>query len=50
MVLNAAFLVDRDVHADFHTLASELAAQRSPDSVVVTGPWPPYSFTSLEDE
>jgi hypothetical protein len=50
MVLNAAFLVDRSAHADFHALASELAAQRPPDALVITGPWPPYSFTSLEDE
>jgi hypothetical protein len=50
MVLNAAFLVDRDAQAGFHAVASELAAQRPPDAFVITGPWPPYSFTALEDE
>lgn len=50
MVLNAAFLVDRDKSAEFHSVTSELAARRGPDALVVTGPWPPYSFASLEEE
>lgn len=49
MVLNAAFLVDRDGSAEFHAAIAELATQRSSESVVVTGPWPPYSFAALED-
>lgn len=50
MVLNAAFLVDQKARAEFQAVTSELAAQRAPDALVVTGPWPPYSFASLEDE
>ncbi|HET6877500.1 MAG TPA: GvpL/GvpF family gas vesicle protein [Jatrophihabitans sp.] len=44
MLLNAAFLVRRtDAHA-FRAAAAELAAQRRDDSIVLTGPWAPYSF------
>jgi hypothetical protein len=50
MVLNAAFLVDRDKIAEFQSVASEIAAERGPEALVVTGPWPPYSFASLEEE
>lgn len=49
MVLNAAFLVDRDRVAAFRAAADSLAADRPPDALVVTGPWPPYSFVELED-
>jgi hypothetical protein len=49
MVLNAAFLVDRDRFDDFRSAVAELAAARPPDSVVLTGPWPPYSFAALEE-
>jgi Gas vesicle synthesis protein GvpL/GvpF. len=49
MVLNAAFLVDRERVAAFRAEAEELASQRPPDTLVVTGPWPAYSFVELED-
>lgn len=44
MLLNAAFLVRRvDTHA-FRAAAAELAGRRREGSVVLTGPWAPYSF------
>ncbi len=48
MLLNAAYLVDRDWAQEFRRAVDELAAERPPDSVVVTGPWPPYSFAAVE--
>jgi hypothetical protein len=48
MVLNAAFLVDRDRGSDFRAAVAALASERLPDSVVLTGPWPAYSFASLD--
>jgi hypothetical protein len=48
MLLNAAYLVDRDCAQEFRRAVDELAAERPPDSVVVTGPWPPYSFAAVE--
>jgi hypothetical protein len=49
MVLNAAFLVDRDRVDDFRAAVAEFAAARPPDSIALTGPWPPYSFAALEE-
>jgi hypothetical protein len=48
MVLNAAFLVDRDRGSDFRAAVAAMASERLPDSVVLTGPWPAYSFASLD--
>jgi hypothetical protein len=50
MVLNAAFLVERAQRDAFRTVVDELADGREPDTFVLTGPWPPYSFASLEEE
>jgi hypothetical protein len=50
MVLNAAFLVDRDRASEFQHAVTKLAADRPPESLVLTGPWPPYSFASGADE
>jgi hypothetical protein len=49
MVLNAAFLVDRSRVEDFRGMVADLAGQRVPESIVLTGPWPPYSFASLDE-
>lgn len=49
MVLNAAFLLDRDRVPSFRAAVADIAARRPPDSVIVTGPWPPYSFTALDE-
>jgi gas vesicle protein GvpL/GvpF len=48
MLLNAAFLVDRQRADEFRRAVDELAAVRPPDAIVLTGPWPPYSFASVE--
>jgi hypothetical protein len=50
MVLNAAFLVERRDVNTFRAEVAELAAQRPAGAVALTGPWPPYSFVSLDDE
>ena len=42
--LTASYLVDRVEATSFRARAEELAAARDELSVVVTGPWPPYSF------
>ncbi len=49
MVLNAAFLVARSEGPRFADLADDLA-RRHDDAVAVEveGPWPPYSFATLE--
>jgi hypothetical protein len=48
MVLNAAFLVDRDAGPPFRREVESLAAARPEGAVVLTGPWPPYSFATLD--
>ena len=49
MVLNAAFLVDEDRVPDFCEEVRALADDRPDGAVVLTGPWPPYSFATLDD-
>jgi Gas vesicle synthesis protein GvpL/GvpF len=46
LVLNGAYLVDRDRAAEFRALASELGERQRERGLrlEVTGPWPPYSF------
>jgi hypothetical protein len=46
-VLNAAYLVDRERIEDFMACVEELDA-RGEAMIVCTGPWPPYSFSSVE--
>jgi hypothetical protein len=49
MVLNAAFLVSRR-HVDaFRAAVADVAEQSPPGGVVLTGPWPPYSFVPGDD-
>jgi hypothetical protein len=48
MLLNAAYLVDRDRVPQFRAAVESLAADRPDGAVVLTGPWPGYSFASLE--
>ena len=45
-VLVAAYLVDKDRVVEFRSRADELAARHEQLQVVVTGPWPPYSFST----
>jgi hypothetical protein len=49
MLLNAAYLVDRERVDEFRRAVDDLAGERPPDSIVVTGPWPPYSFATVEE-
>jgi hypothetical protein len=48
MLLNASFLVDQRETDDFRTAVAAVAARCSPGEVVLTGPWPPYSFGTLD--
>lgn len=48
MILNAAFLVDNERAAEFGAAADSLAGQHSAVRLVLTGPWPPYSFAAAD--
>lgn len=48
MALNAAYLVDEDRSEDFAAAAGSLAQQHPAVSIELTGPWPPYSFVTVE--
>jgi Gas vesicle synthesis protein GvpL/GvpF len=50
MVLNAAYLVDRHRADEFRLSVDELAGERAPNSLVLTGPWPPYSFATVDQQ
>jgi hypothetical protein len=47
---NAAYLVDRDRVEEFRSRVEALADEIEGAAIVCTGPWPPYSFTSDEEE
>jgi hypothetical protein len=49
MVLNGAYLVDGEGVDAFTSLVDELGGRHEHVRVEVGGPWPPYSFASLED-
>jgi hypothetical protein len=44
-IMAAAYLVDAARVPDFRARAREVAARHATVEAVVTGPWPPYSFT-----
>jgi hypothetical protein len=48
MTLNAAFLVDDNDAPSFRSAVDEITARGPEGSVLVAGPWPPYSFATLE--
>ncbi|GAA1566599.1 GvpL/GvpF family gas vesicle protein [Kribbella hippodromi] len=48
MILNGAYLVDDRSAGRFRAAVAELAARRPAVRLTLDGPWPPYSFTSLE--
>jgi len=49
LVLTAAYLVRHESAADFCRNAEAVGAAHAPACAVeVTGPWPPYSFTSID--
>lgn len=48
MILNAAFLVERDKAAEFDQTVQELAHQYDGKlRFLYTGPWPPYNFVNI---
>jgi Gas vesicle synthesis protein GvpL/GvpF len=47
-ILVAAYLIDARAEDDLRRRADELAAQHEDLHVVVTGPWPPYNFSTEE--
>lgn len=51
MMLNAAYLVDRDGGEPFLDLADELQDRLSPEGMTleISGPWPPYNFAHLPE-
>ncbi len=49
MVLNAAYLLPAAGAHDFARLVADAALEHPQLAVAVTGPWPPYSFTVLQD-
>jgi hypothetical protein len=48
MVLNAAFLVERERVDEFRDAVDEVGRERGEGAVVLTGPWPPYSFAAVD--
>jgi hypothetical protein len=48
MILNAAYLVDEERSEHFAAAADRLAGQHPAIRVELTGPWPPYSFATME--
>lgn len=48
MLLNAAFLVERNRAEEFTTALDRLAESRPSIRLELSGPWPPYSFAVLE--
>jgi hypothetical protein len=49
MLLNAAFLVDTARVAEFRTAVEQVGATADALEIVLTGPWPPYSFAVLDE-
>jgi hypothetical protein len=48
MVLNGTYLVDQSQTAEFKEAVDRLAARHAHVRLEVGGPWPPYSFASLD--
>jgi hypothetical protein len=50
MVLNGAYLLDEDRTEEFVAVATALDDRHPVLRLELTGPWPPYSFATVEDE
>lgn len=48
MILNGAYLLDEAAARRFGEMVERLAAQHPALQLQLTGPWPPYSFASLD--
>jgi hypothetical protein len=49
MTLNGAYLVDAARSDSFHALVRDLAKRHPEIRLQLDGPWPPYSFATLDD-
>jgi hypothetical protein len=49
MILNGAYLVDTVQSESFHALVRDLAERHPEIRLQIDGPWPPYSFATLDD-
>ncbi len=47
MILNAAFLIQRDKTAEFDGRVQHIAARHENLTFKYTGPWPPYNFVNI---
>jgi hypothetical protein len=50
MLLNGAYLVDERSAGDFTSRVAGLVAAHPGVSIACGGPWPPYSFATLEEQ
>lgn len=50
MILNAAYLLDEAAGQQFGETVQQLAGQHPAVQLQLTGPWPPYSFASLDHD
>jgi hypothetical protein len=48
MILNGSYLVDDRDAGSFRSVVDQLVVRRPAVRVTLDGPWPPYSFTTLE--
>jgi hypothetical protein len=49
MVLNGTYLVEDDRAEEFAATVEELRDERGSTRLELTGPWPPYSFTGIDE-
>jgi hypothetical protein len=49
MTLNAAFLVDDDASTEFTRAVAAITPELPDGALQVAGPWPPYSFATLDE-
>jgi hypothetical protein len=50
MVLNGAYLLDEDRSQEFVAAVAGLGERHRGVRLELTGPWPPYSFATIEDQ
>ena len=48
LLLSASFLVEKGNVADFEMLVQQLIIEYQQLSFLLTGPWPPYNFTTIQ--
>ncbi len=52
LIMDSAYLVDRDREAEFHQTLADLGGILAAEGLALklTGPWPPYSFAAVDTE